>query len=492
MFKMADHLLTSQYDHYNRVKSILRTYSTYIDTSPTGAGKTYVACILAKELGYRLFVVAPKSTLYNWEKVSTEIGTSLIKAITYDGFRGSNRKITQHGFLYIDKDGTFRPTKELTDTSDILYIFDESHKLKNYDTSSRRAATVLSQNMNEGSRMGLLSGSPADKSEHFISYLFCIGIVKKHDECYKWDPATKRYTQTGSREIVEYARWLDRGEKYMRIPTSSEFGKSTVTKICEDIYRNLILRFQSSAAPLPEDIVSVDGAHLFVQFSPEEMSHIKSAVANMRALKYRDRNGRIQIDFRKLNLELRNLERAKLSKMVDIAYNTLTNVKNSKVILFLNYIDNIEDAAAEMEDYGYKSSILMGNTPSQDRDRIQKRFSETNSKLRVIISNPSVGGIGINLDDTDGRFPRYVYLAPSYKFIDILRAIGRVQRASTKSKPYARLVYSGDGERKILRSISEKSNTTKSSRYQEGWNMPSDYPEMESTEDSLCRYIDIE
>jgi hypothetical protein len=482
-------LLASQLSSYSRICNILSTYSAYLDTSPTGAGKTYITCIAARDLGYSLFVVAPKGTLTNWEKVADEVGADLLTAITYSAFRGTNKGIVQHSALIRNDDGTYSATEQLRESKDILFVFDESQNVKNWNTSTRKAVTKLSQNLPDSCRIALLSASPYDKGEHAKSYLFCMGIVRSSDKIYEWDFESFEYVQLGSQDLCDYVyRMLPREEARRIVCSPEQFNKQTVNSLCTNIYRNIALRFQSTYAPLPQDCVSIDGAHTFVRFPEEQQGKIQEALDLMRTYKKKDpTTGKTFVDFSSLTKGFEMLEDAKIDTLVDISCRTLENKKQSKVLLFLNFLGSIDRAKELFEEKGYKVATLTGKTSKDWRKTIQDKFQEPSNVLRVLVSNVTVGGVGIDLDDKHGDFPRYAFFSPNYKFIDILQATGRVCRANTMSTPTVRLFYSGAGERRILENISTKSLTTKSTLKQEDSFMPGDYKEYEHIQDPLLR-----
>ena len=484
-------LLASQLSSYTRVCNILSTHSAYLDTSPTGAGKTYVTCIAARDLGYSLFVVAPKSTLTNWHKAAEEVGADLLTVITYSAFRGTKKGIVQHSALDRNDDGTYSATTELRESKNILFVFDESQNVKNWNTSTRKAATKLSQNLPNSCRIALLSASPYDKGEHAKSYLFCMGIVRCSDKIYDWDFESFEYVQLGSQDLCDYVhRMLPREEAEKIVCSPEQFNKQTVNALCTRIYQEVALRFQSTYAPLPQDCVSIQGAHTFVSFPEEQKGKIQEALDLMRTYKKKDpATGKIYVDFRSLNKGFEMLERAKVETLVDISCRTLGSKKQSKVLLFLNFLGSIDRAKQLFEEKGYKVATLTGKTSVDWRKAIQDKFQEPSNVLRVLVSNITVGGVGIDLDDKHGDYPRYAFFNPNYKFIDILQATGRVCRANTMSTPTVRLLYSGAGERRILENISTKSLTTKNTLKQKDGFMPGDYQEYSHNEDPLLHSL---
>jgi hypothetical protein len=112
----------------------------------------------------------------------------------------------------------------------------------------------------------------------------------------------------------------------------------------------------------------------------------------------------------------------------------------------------------------YNAMILNGDiVQNSERDKIIERFQRDDNKYRVLISNPKVGGVGIDLDDKTGKHPRYMYIAPSYMFIDQFQGTGRIHRKDTKSKATIRFVYSREfpWENGILDSMANKSKVAR-------------------------------
>ena len=60
---MTPKLLTHQVAHTGRLEQAITKGFGYIDSSPTGSGKTYVTCHLARKYGLYLIVVGPVSIL---------------------------------------------------------------------------------------------------------------------------------------------------------------------------------------------------------------------------------------------------------------------------------------------------------------------------------------------------------------------------------------------------------------------------------------------
>jgi len=99
-----------------------------------------------------------------------------------------------------------------------------------------------------------------------------------------------------------------------------------------------------------------------------------------------------------------------------------------------------------------------GQVPKDKRYDLLKPFQENNDDMRLIIANMDVLSTGIDLDDKDGKFPRYVFASPNYKTMVIQQMTYRFLRADTKSDTTIDFVY-GDcntEESSILGCLSKK------------------------------------
>ena len=134
---------------------------------------------------------------------------------------------------------------------------------------------------------------------------------------------------------------------------------------------------------------------------------------------------------------LQRIERAKLRLLERLARDTLTANPQAKVILFVNYRHSVSYLRGALREYS--PLILDGDT--QDRTEITTLFREPSADHRLLIANTQVGAYGVNLDDKHGGWPRYIFIVPSFRLIDIYQATERGTRANTIGNTTIRLVY---------------------------------------------------
>lgn len=125
--------------------------------------------------------------------------------------------------------------------------------------------------------------------------------------------------------------------------------------------------------------------------------------------------------------------------------------------------------------------MLNGDLDPRKRVDIIDLF-QNDPNYRVLVMQPRVGGIGVSLHDTDGRYKRYLFGIPRYEILDSHQVTGRVYRVGTKSSPEITWVYGKGGaeEVNILSSLAMKTQVLKDvlkRQVEMGIKYPGDYPE---------------
>lgn len=104
--------------------------------------------------------------------------------------------------------------------------------------------------------------------------------------------------------------------------------------------------------------------------------------------------------------------------------------------------------------------MMNGQTSMSKRDQYVSAFQKPSTEVRVFITSPVVGGVGLSLDDQYGYYERIAYAIPNYRFIDLFQACGRIDRSKTKSQPYVRFVYGANStESAVMDALARKTLT---------------------------------
>ncbi len=532
----AINLWPTQSAHYARIRNILSRWVAYLDTSPMGSGKTVVTLKVAQDLRLPIIVVAPLSTLATWRETAAKFGVPIIMTMSYQSMRGSFKKPKpepeeynyqkdlSHGLLRrIDekisydeagkkykkpkRNTTFHPTATLTNymRSGILFVFDEMHNLKNPGTSQLASAHeivkeankfALDQEGNEHvssahaiireagkwstkSKVSLLSATPTDKKVQTFSVVKMLGITD-YTNMYVYDRSSRKYNGTGIRDLEEFCMSRQPTKTREIIDTYGPLTNRNAISLVYDLYTKVVKEELVSSMTKPTITATLDAKNAFYTMDQYSINLLRAAVGELReAVGFDPTTDTIKVNrsgLAGMTEALVKIETAKVNTMYNLALNKLRESAGNKVLIYLMYKKNIDTLAGLLAEY--KPLILTGKTTATRRNQYMEFFQQPNSNYRLIIANPKVGGIGISLDDRDGNYPRFMFISPSYFFIDLHQATGRIHRGTTRSNATVRFVF-GRGveeELNILNALAKKTKVTKSMLASAvGIKMPGDY-----------------
>jgi hypothetical protein len=459
-----------QVPHFDNVVDTVRDKVSYIDVSEMGAGKTLIVLKISQMFGLPVIVVCPKSTQQQWVDITTEYGILLIDTITYSGLRGSKIHSPHHGLLTRNGD-KFEPTQRFRDlvANGLLLVFDEFHNVKNDNSQFMAAHTLVKEVIrlnNEGAvaRIALLSATPCDKKEHAVSLLKMLGIITQ-DKLYNYDKSTKMYNLIGLQEAIDKCSALDPDTTFNI--TCRSINRTTVNTICHDLFVLVIKKHYVSAMPLVLSHSNIkDAKNGYYMMSAADDHSIASGIRSLSsAVCYRHDTRDVDIGrgcWGDITTSLMMIEGGKVNTIIRLVKEQLSRNPQSKAVIYLNYLDHMNQIYQELKAYG--ALYMDGQTSSKSRSEIIRLFQEDNCDYRILVTNPKVGGVGINLDDSrSGKYPRFMYIVPTYNFIELQQSINRIYRVNTKSTATIRIIYSKKNphETSILNAIARKKNVVR-------------------------------
>lgn len=455
-----------QKEHFKKVLSILQNELGYLDVSVFGAGKTHICLAVAATFQMGILVIGPKTVLPTWEKNCKIYGIKLFAQLTYSGLRGTEAKGVRHDLLERDHDD-FHPTPKIEEyaKTGLLIVFDECHYLKNEKSQQLAAAQVLSREAARLAKVGYnvriaaLSATPADKKENITSLFKILGIINSN-KLYRYDRSTKTYTSVGLQEAINKCNRYDPDGTFHII--CRPVNKTTSKLICHELYTRILKKHITSSMPEPPIESQKDMKNLFAIMPKEDVERMKKgALLFSSATSYRHEIGEVNYssaNWGDIILSRREIDSSKVNTMVRLSIEELERDPNCKVILYFTFKRDMIESARQLKKY---SPLIMNGdiVKTEDRLKLMEKFQRDDNDYRVFISNPKVGGLGIELDDKIGTHPRFMFIAPSYMFIDQFQATGRIHRKETKSKATIRFVYSREFpyEDSILNSMLLKS-----------------------------------
>ena len=464
-------LLDYQEPHVAKLRQALISSPVVLDYSKTGLGKTYTTSALASLYGLPMIIITSPTVFKVWEDMHRNHGVVIWDMITYDGLRGRASTGCNHRYLTRTADEQFRPTDYLRQilAKGVILVFDEMSKLKNHGAGVRKAAHAIIKELvasRSCSRALLLSALPCDKTIQLLSLTQMLGIIID-DNFYEYDQSTKIYRLLGARELVNWCMQADANTTRQIIGHRPITNRQTVPLMAVDLYSKIVAPRLSSCMVYETEKVDIKNGYYHL---PEDDLRILTIGETLlsEGIKFGgsdldlDLSNR-HINWGKVTRGLEYLGAAKLRTMARLAYAKLTSNSQSKGVICCWFVAHMEWMRDIFQNFGAK--ILYGRTSAANRRKIIDEFQEPNSKCRVLVINPTVGGIGINLDDRHGDWPRWMLIIPDYRLMEQVQCTGRIDRRSTlsKSETEIRFVYSTSFRRetRILPALLRKSEAAR-------------------------------
>jgi len=427
----------------NKALNILHHHHYYIDTSKMGTGKTYVALWLCQRLNLPVFVVAPVSVLNVWQKLCKQYNIYMVDAISYAKMRNKNniylirRDIEDvvNGRVVKKVIYTASDTFKHIANKGIMLIFDEFHNLKNESCQNKAASVMIDiVKKSDRSRVGLLSGTPFDREECAISVVKLMGL----------------FNDNSIKDLLNYCLKLDK----IKTTDIIRYSWPDVVRVIYRLFVEVIKPAISGQMDMPSIPVKFDVKNGFYNITKKNEYNVALKLLED-AVGYITEYGKI--NFSQITLSLMELERCKVYDMIRVVKRNLESDRSCKVVLCLNYIENMVTAKESLKEY--KPLVLIGSVNNKEREIVIDTFNN-DDEYRLLIINPTVGGVGISLHDICGHSPRYMYISPSYRFLDIVQTTGRIYRQGVKSNCTIRIFFGILGnditEFKLIESLAKK------------------------------------
>ncbi|MDC3332851.1 hypothetical protein OAV62_01275 [bacterium] len=283
----------------------------------------------------------------------------------------------------------------------MFVVCDEFHMLKN-NTNRSRAVQRFLHSLPENSKSLFLSATPYDKKS-------CEGNIRN---LYRAATGLDDFhLAMSSMDFVPNVK-LSVSNRYYKLDTASQ-------GICQD---------------------GIDTLHRIYRLRSRDVPPPPSSIAKL------------------ITIGTRDIHQACTNTVIRVAKQTLDRDPTKKVIIVGKFHITFDQIQDELSAYG----VVRMDGKSKGRDQLIATFQESSTKNRVFVTSAQVGGVGVNLDDQDGSFPRTMIILPSYDGIDFVQCIGRIHRANTKSSGEVFVVYPKDMGSPILKNLTRKLKTMSS------------------------------
>lgn len=425
-----------------------------------GLGKSKVIIDLACNLyiQYRIqavLIIAPNNVHRNWVDQEIPVHASIdFSAIAWDGSKTTKKykKELQTAFskpalVFFTMNYEALPTKRgyaiaeyFINRFKCLFVLDESHRIKNQSAKRTKKLLKLAINPNVIYKRILtgtpITGNPLDLYNQFafldkdILWFNSFHSFKHH---YAEVEQIRTYKKTAKhpngwifeqiksfknmdelkRKINPYMtrktkdECLDLPDKiYQRIPV---FLTKKQKKVYDDLEKNLSLEFDSNALEIRQEITNLLTGIVTCKIPLTKILRLRQIISNFVMT---DDGETITIDDDcnpKLDALLNDLEDA-FNPFIKYDKNNSRSFNNTpKIIIWASFKYEIKLITEKLQDlYGTKIvASYYGDTKKEDRSIIRARFQDLDpaqpgkvhrpSRLRILVSNPSSGGIGVDL-----------------------------------------------------------------------------------------------
>ena len=149
----------------------------------------------------------------------------------------------------------------------------------------------------------------------------------------------------------------------------------------------------------------------------------------IKQLKNDDKNNNALINITKAR---QKIELLKIPTFIDLTKQYLDN--KFSIVIFVNFRKTLES----LSKYLNTDCTIHGNQTISERENNINKFLE--NKEKVILCNIKAGGVGINLQDKTGGFPRISLISPTWSSTELKQCLGRIHRADSKSSTLQRII----------------------------------------------------
>lgn len=420
-----------QISNYNRIKEIF-TYSKFaFNLSEPGSGKSIVGLKIGEEYDHIVVLSYPTVINQNWKPLIEKYNLSdKISTITINGIRGrknfnsTNIYLKREDFPLERKKVVFTPLEPWLDLcrKRTLILIDEFQMVKNKNIGASAVKVLINTAFEGSAKVLFMSGTPIDNISQIMTYFKLLNIIKR---THKQVILRKLYESEG---LDVEINGFNFDEKLLY------FFK----EIFLDKYSDCMNPF----------LRKLNGYHSFCTMN--ESDHEK-AVEEFKSLNIIcDRILKVgKIEIKDSNFIKQHLSNIEILK-VNIIYRIILSQPDKKIVVALSHIDPILKLSKMLS---IRHGVIIGNTKNHERQAIIDEFQQPNNNLRIIIANTDIISTGINLDDTDGRFPRLCLVSTNYKTMTFHQLFYRFSRITTKSIPEIKIIFCADLDESRLMQI---------------------------------------
>ena len=397
-------LFDYQKKHAEKLIDVLMNNNAALDASDPGTGKTYIASYVCAKLNIRPIVICPKSVVSRWISVLEQFGVNFVMVTNYELItRGKYYyKGTKMVCPYIKQNG--KKKYEWKVDSDMIFIYDEVHKCKFFDTLN--AKTLLAAKDTKA-KILMLSATIMEKPSEFAMYAYILNFSNDMQVLMKWI----RKLSTPAKTI--HSLLFDKlNPKAARLSIAELGDKFPKTQITAETYT------MKGSIGIAKEYEKIQ----------EKIKAMKETGSNSNFI------------LTKLQNEFRQIELFKIPTFIELTLDHLEN--NFSVVIFVNYTDTLELLLSNLKEHKIATSTIHGGQSAKERDENIDLFQT--DQTRVMVANIKAGGVGVSLHDITGKHQRISLISPTYSATSLIQVLGRVHRTGAKSKSLQRIIFAAN------------------------------------------------
>jgi superfamily II DNA or RNA helicase len=409
--KYTDGLREFQIPIVEKLCASISAHGSALDGSDTGAGKTYAAVAVARDLGMKIAVVCPKAVISSWDKVihkHFKLNAQFI--LNYESVKTGKYKDI----------GVWKPVSKISTREyfqwnipkNTLIIFDESHRLKGHGTINSEIAIAAKK---QGYKILCCSATNAINPIE----LKTVGLITNLYKQGKWTSFLREH-----------------GCEQGRFGWEFNGDRDVLKKLHSDLFLNRGVRIRrEDIKGFPDCDIMAESYNIDEQSEKElkkiyeemekELTYLKAVCKNTKEYK-----------LNAMTIMLRARQQAELIKVplfVEMAEDSLENGMSAAI--FVNFSETVRALSKRLD----TNCLVWGENKGNERDRNIADFQS--DKKRIIIINVKAGGAGLSLHDLNGNYPRIALLSPTPSAVDLRQALGRVWREGGKTKALQKIVF---------------------------------------------------
>lgn len=414
----------------SQLSAAIKKYGAAIDGSDTGSGKTYTSIGVARELGLRIGVVCPKAVITSWKRViQNHFKMPIEFVLNYESLRTGKHKDIAVWMRPNKKSTIEKFVWKIKDPSNVLIVFDESHKLKDGKTQNSEMADSAHK---AGFKILCCSATSAINPLELKTVGKILGLHKGTSKAFN--------------EFLE-----DHDCEYGRFGWEFNGSKNALRKLNFDMFKERGARIRKTEIPGFPDCDIIAESYDLDESSTSQINKIYDDMSReLNRLENTIKSDKDKIE-NALTIQLRARQKCELLKVplfVDMANEALED--GMSVVIIVNFTETIKALSEKL-----KTNCMIWGGDTENRQKHIDDFQSDSS--RIILVNIKAGGAGLSLHDLNGQFPRIALISPGPSAVELKQALGRIWRADAKTKAMQKIIFiSGTKEEEICEKMKVK------------------------------------